>query len=86
MKKETYVTSTWLSRDLSKSLENYKKQQAKVAESKGRTEELKAAKTLTQARKAIYGEKRKVISGWKGHEAWQNEFKSRNNAPGGRNY
>lgn len=43
--------SVWRGR----SLENYKAMQAKVAESKGRLEQLKAAKTLTEARRICYG-------------------------------
>lgn len=41
-----------------RSLENYKAQQAGVAESKGVGAELRAAKTLTQARKIVYGYKK----------------------------
>lgn len=60
------VRSTWLSRDLKKSLENYKKIQAKTAESKGVSEQLTAAKTLTQARKIVYGEKKKTNAKYRG--------------------
>lgn len=38
-----------------RSLENYKAVHAKVAESKGRAQALKDAKTLTTARKVCYG-------------------------------
>lgn len=53
-----------------RSLENYKKQQKKIAEGKGVGKELANAKTLTEARKIVYGSKQKVISGWKGHSDW----------------
>ena len=61
--KNQNVTSTWLSRDKQKSLENYKKIQRKIAASKGKTEELNSAKTLTQARHAVYGRKAKTYKG-----------------------
>lgn len=38
-----------------RSLENYKAMHAKVAESKGRSEQLRAATTLTLARKICFG-------------------------------
>lgn len=44
----------WLGRSLS----NYKQMQAKVAESKGVLDALMSAKTLTQARKVVYGTKK----------------------------
>ncbi len=47
--------SKWFGR----SLENYKSMQANVAASKGVTKELREAKTLTQARKVVYGLKAK---------------------------
>lgn len=43
---------------LGRSLENYKQMQAKVAASKGVPEQLKASKTLTEARKIVYGYKK----------------------------
>lgn len=42
-----------------RSLENYKNQQRKVAESKGVLQQLLAASTLTSARKIVYGVKSK---------------------------
>ena len=44
---------------LGRSLDNYKKLQAKVAAQKGVTEQLKNARTLTEARKICYGVKAK---------------------------
>lgn len=41
-----------------RNLDNYKQMQAKVAASKGVSKELRDAKTLTQARKIVYGYKR----------------------------
>lgn len=38
-----------------RSLDNYKKMQVKVAENKGRLEQLLAAPTLTAARRIVYG-------------------------------
>lgn len=46
--------SNWIGR----SLTNYKAQQEKVARSRGTLTELQNAKTLTQARKAVYGLKK----------------------------
>lgn len=43
---------------LGRSLANYKQMQAKVAESKGVLDALMNAKTLTQARKIVYGTKK----------------------------
>lgn len=45
----------WLGRNL----ENYKGMHAKYAESKGISNELRSAKTLTQARKVVFGYKKK---------------------------
>ena len=42
--------------DLNKRLQNYKEQQAGRAKKKGVEDKLKAAKTLTQARKVLRGE------------------------------
>lgn len=42
---------------LGRNLENYKQMQSKVAASKGVSDQLKAAKTLTAARKIVYGYK-----------------------------
>lgn len=47
--------SQWFGR----SLENYKKMQSKAAASNGVTEQLRNAKTLTEARKIVYGLKKK---------------------------
>jgi hypothetical protein len=44
---------------LGRSLDNYKAMHAKTAADKGLTNELKAAKTLTQARKILWGYKKK---------------------------
>lgn len=44
---------------IGRSLTNYKSMQSGVAASKGVTKELEAAKTLTQARKVVYGYKSK---------------------------
>lgn len=41
-----------------RNLENYKQMQSKVAESKGVLDALMNAKTLTQARKIVYGHKK----------------------------
>ena len=41
-----------------RSLDNYKIQQAEKAKSLGKYDELMACKTLTQARKLLYGDKR----------------------------
>lgn len=49
--------SKWYGR----SLDNYKKMQAKVAASNGVGEQLKNATTLTQARKIVYGVKGKQL-------------------------
>lgn len=46
---------SWLGRSLS----NYKKQQSHVAENKGVLRELQNAKTLTDARRIVYGSKGK---------------------------
>lgn len=59
--------STWLDRNKTESLANYKKQQEKVAKSKGVYKELMEATTLTQAKKAVYGEKKKKYMAFKGH-------------------
>lgn len=45
--------STWTGR----SLDNYKQMQRKVAEAKGKLNELLSARSLTEARIAVYGEK-----------------------------
>jgi len=45
--------------NLDQRLENYKNQHAETAKSKGLVEELKAARTLTKARKVLFGEKTK---------------------------
>lgn len=42
-------------RETFRSLENYKAQQMEVAKNKGREAQLKAATTLTSARKIVYG-------------------------------
>jgi len=47
--------STWFGR----SLDNYKKMHAKTAEDKGVDKEFHSAKTLTKARKILFGYKRK---------------------------
>ncbi len=47
-------TSTWCGRSLS----NYKAMHAKTAANKGVTQELLSAKTLTQARKIVFGVKK----------------------------
>lgn len=44
---------------LGRSLDNYKDMHAKTAADKGVTAELRAAKTLTQARKIVFGYKKK---------------------------
>lgn len=41
-----------------RSLDNYKKQQAEVAKTKGVYEQLMAARTLTEARRVVYGQKK----------------------------
>lgn len=46
---------------LGRSLENYKAMHAKTAESKGKGAELRNARTLTQARKIVFGLKRKQV-------------------------
>ena len=43
--------------NLDQRLETYKNQHAKTAETKGCVAELAAAKTLTQARKVLFGDK-----------------------------
>lgn len=54
--KNKYVPdSQWFGR----SLDNYKKMQSKAAASNGVTEQLRNAKTLTEARKIVYGLKKK---------------------------
>jgi hypothetical protein len=44
---------------LRQALDNYKRSHAKIASSKNKSVELAAARTLTEARKVLYGEKRK---------------------------
>lgn len=53
MSKET--TGGWMGR----SLKNYKLMQGKAAASNNVTKQLEAAKTLTEARKIVYGYKKK---------------------------
>jgi hypothetical protein len=48
------VESEWLGR----SLQNYKEMQEGVSKSKGVYDDLKKAKTLTEARKIVYGYKK----------------------------
>ena len=57
--------------DLERRLNNYKQMQSKVAQNNGTHAALMAAKTLTQARKAVYGEKKKVCANYKGHPEWK---------------
>ena len=45
--------------DLQGRLQSYKATHKKSADAKGKTAELNQARTLTQARKAVYGEKQK---------------------------
>ena len=70
------VFSTWLSRDLQQSLENYKQLQSKIAKSKGKYQDLMDAKTLTQARKAVYGSKEKSYMGYKGHPDLEEKYRN----------
>lgn len=44
---------------LGRSLDNYKSMHARTAESRGVGEQLRSAKTLTQARKIVFGYKKK---------------------------
>lgn len=48
---------------IGRSLENYKSQHSSTAERKGVGAELKSAKTLTEARKIVYGHKRSNSKG-----------------------
>lgn len=51
-KKEESKKETWYP---FRSLENYKSTQAHIAAKKGKTEQLKAAPTLTAARRIVFG-------------------------------
>ena len=71
------INSSWLNRNLQVSLENYKKQQEKIAKSKNCYEELMKAKTLTEAKIVLYGKKTKNCSAYKGHPDLANSPKRR---------
>ncbi len=54
-KEEIRATYNPESKWFGRSLDNYKIMQAKVAASKGLTKELQACRTLTQAKKLLFG-------------------------------
>lgn len=55
---------------LEERLENYKKMHSETAKRRDKVEALGACRTLTQARKCLFGEKTKNNSRYRGHPNW----------------
>ena len=70
---------------LEQRLNNYKEMHKGTAKDKNCYEEFMATKTLTQAKKVLFGVKKKEISGWKGCPDIQQAVKG-GRGPGGRNF